>query len=271
MSDRESLVCPGSLECRKPCVAGQEGVGEAVEVRDADGTPSGMKGRHVPACPFLPAFFAEAEFQRKSGRYLFDRGRGNAHDARAMRANQQRNQLRIVGGIWRGRRVSFAPVAGLRPTPDRVRETLFNWLGASVGGARCLDLFAGSGALGLEAASRGAAAVVLVDGDALVVRMLHDQVRALNAPHVRIVQAEAMHYLQGPAEPFDVVFLDPPFGQGLLPVCVRELDARGWLAPSAWVYLEAERGLQLPLPGRWAVHRSKAAGRLGYHLVRRTA
>jgi 16S rRNA (guanine966-N2)-methyltransferase len=187
-----------------------------------------------------------------------------------MRANQQRNQLRIIAGAWRGRKLVFAPVAGLRPTPDRVRETLFNWLGLSVHGARCLDLFAGSGALGLEAASRGAAAVVLVDTDPLVVRTLREQVRVLDARQAHIVQASCERYLQGPAEPFDLVFLDPPYRQGALPGCMELLEQRGWLAPDAWIYLEAERGLEPSLPGNWEPCRSKTSGQVGYHLVRRS-
>jgi 16S rRNA (guanine966-N2)-methyltransferase len=186
-----------------------------------------------------------------------------------MRANQQPNQLRIIAGAWRGRKLVFAPVAGLRPTPDRVRETLFNWLGLSVHGARCLDLFAGSGALGLEAASRAAAAVVLVDADPLVVRTLQEQVRVLDARQVSIVQARCERYLLGPAEPFDLVFLDPPYRQGALPGCMELLDQRGWLAPDAWIYVEAERGLELPLPANWELYRSKTTGQVGYHLVRR--
>jgi 16S rRNA (guanine966-N2)-methyltransferase len=186
-----------------------------------------------------------------------------------MRANQQPNQLRIIAGAWRGRKLVFAPVAGLRPTPDRVRETLFNWLGLSVQGARCLDLFAGSGALGLEAASRGAAEVVLVDTDPLVVRTLQEQVRVLDARQVRIVQASCERYLQGPAEPFNLVFLDPPYRQGALSGCIELLDQRGWLAADAWIYLEAERGLEPPLPDNWEPYRSKTAGQVGCHLVRR--
>ncbi|MGB7931524.1 MAG: 16S rRNA (guanine(966)-N(2))-methyltransferase RsmD [Gammaproteobacteria bacterium] len=187
-----------------------------------------------------------------------------------MRANQQPNQLRIIAGAWRGRKLVFAPVAGLRPTADRVRETLFNWLGLSVHGARCLDLFAGSGALGLEAASRGAAAVVLVDADPLVVRTLQEQVRVLDARQARIVQANCERYLLGPAEPFDLVFLDPPYRQGALPGCMELLEQRGWLASDAWIYLEAERELEFSLPGSWEPYRSKLTGQVGSHLVRRS-
>jgi 16S rRNA (guanine966-N2)-methyltransferase len=187
-----------------------------------------------------------------------------------MRANQQHNQLRIIAGAWRGRKLAFAPVAGLRPTPDRVRETLFNWLGSSVHGARCLDLFSGSGALGLEAASRGAAEVVLVDADPLVARTLHEQVRIMDARQVHIIQARCEHYLIGAAEPFDLVFIDPPYRQGLLPECIGLIEHGGWLASDAWIYLEAERELELPLPRNWEPYRSKTTGQVGYHLVRRS-
>jgi len=186
-----------------------------------------------------------------------------------MRANQQPNRLRIIAGTWRGRKLAFAPVAGLRPTPDRVRETLFNWLGPSVHGARCLDLFAGSGALGLEAASRGAAEVVLVDADPLVARTLRDQVRLLDARQVSVVQADGERYLRGVPGVFDLVFLDPPFHRGMLPACMQLLEQGGWLAPAAWIYIEAERTLEPPLPPGWTVRRSKEAGQVGYRLVRR--
>ena len=186
-----------------------------------------------------------------------------------MRANQPLNQLRIIAGTWRGRKLGFPPVAGLRPTPDRVRETLFNWLGSSVRGARCLDLFAGSGALGLEAASRGAAEVVLVDADPLVARTLREQLRVLDARQVHMVQSNCERYLRGAPEVFDLVFLDPPFHRGMLPACVQLLEQGGWLAPAAWIYIEAERALEPPLPPNWAPYRSKATQQVGYRLVHR--
>ncbi len=185
-----------------------------------------------------------------------------------MKTNQPRYQLRIIAGTWRGRKLGFAPVSGVRPTPDRVRETLFNWLALVVRGARCLDLYAGSGALGLEAASRGAAEVVLVDSDPLVVRTLREQLRLLSADQVRVVEADTGVYLRGPAEPFDVVFLDPPFREQRLSGVIQQLEAGNWLADEAWIYLEAERELELPLPANWELYRSKTAGQVGYHLVR---
>lgn len=186
-----------------------------------------------------------------------------------MNRTPSRNQLRIIAGTWRGRKLGFAPVPGLRPTPDRVRETLFNWLAPVIRAARCLDLYAGSGALGLEAASRGAAEVVLVDSDAQVVRTLQEQLRLLQADQVRVVEADAGVYLRSTARPFDVVFLDPPFREQRLPEAIHRLEAGGWLADEAWVYLEAERGLELSLPANWELYRSKTAGQVDYHLVHR--
>ena len=188
-----------------------------------------------------------------------------------MRPDQQPNQLRIIAGSWRGRKLYFAPVPGLRPTPNRVRETLFNWLQPVIRGARCLDLYAGSGALGIEAASRGAATVVLVDRDSQVVRTLREQLQILKAEQVQLVQADVANWLSGTPQTFDIVFLDPPFGAGLLPASIRQLEAGGWLAPVAWIYVEGEQGLVPELPDNWELYRSKRAGRVGYHLLRRQA
>ena len=187
-----------------------------------------------------------------------------------MKSNQANNQLRIIAGTWRGRKLSFPPVAGLRPTPDRVRETLFNWLDPLIRDQRCLDLFSGSGALGIEAASRGAAEVVLVDDHPRVAETLREQLQLLKAKQVQVVQADVDSYLSGTPQAFDIVFLDPPFREGRLSGCIRQLESRGWLADEAWVYLEVEHGLKLDLPGNWTLHRSKQAGQVDYHLVRRT-
>jgi 16S rRNA (guanine966-N2)-methyltransferase len=123
--------------------------------------------------------------------------------------------------------------------------------------------------LGLEAASRGAAKVVLVDADALVARTLRDQVRLLDARQVSVVQVDGERYLRGAPEVFDLVFLDPPFHRGMLPACMQLLEQGGWLAPAAWIYIEAERTLEPPLPSGWTVQRSKETGQVGYRLVRR--
>jgi 16S rRNA (guanine966-N2)-methyltransferase len=189
----------------------------------------------------------------------------------ARHATQHRGQLRIIAGRWRGRKLALPDVAGVRPTPDRVRETLFNWLAPVLPGARCLDLFAGSGALGLEALSRGAAEVVMIERDPRVVRALEDHARLLQARGLRIVVDDGMRYLDAPAPvAFDIVFLDPPFGQGLLTPCCAKLEAGSWLAPEARIYLEAERSLGVPaVPPAWEVVRSRQAGQVGYHLALR--
>ena len=181
-----------------------------------------------------------------------------------------RNQLRIVGGQWRGRRLGFPNVTGLRPTADRVRETLFNWLQGEVAGSRCLDLFAGSGALGLEAASRGAAEVTLLDRDAKVVRTLKEHCVTLGADNVRVEQADAISWLKKPASPHELVFLDPPFAKSLLEPACRALEDGGWLAPRAWIYLESEQDVgEEDLREGWFLYRSGRSGQAAYHLAGR--
>jgi 16S rRNA (guanine966-N2)-methyltransferase len=184
-----------------------------------------------------------------------------------------RNSVRIIGGAWRGRRVRFPDDAELRPTPDRVRETLFNWLQHAVAGARCLDLFAGSGALGLEALSRGARELVFVEQTAQSAHALEEQLRRLGAAdRGRIVQMGAARYLRTAGEPFDILFLDPPFGSNLLAQFVPEIDAGGWLKPGGLVFLEQERiAGPPPLPAHWELLKSKSAGEVGYHLARASA
>lgn len=179
-----------------------------------------------------------------------------------------RERLRIIGGVWRGRRIDFPHVPGLRPTPDRVRETLFNWLQGCIEGSRCLDLFAGSGALGFEAASRGAGSIVMVDTDVQVVRYLRAQTERLGANEVEIVMRDARSFLATWPSPFDIVFLDPPFTSDLLaPIC-RALDDYGALESGARVYLETAATAALPaMPATWEVLKSQRAGQVGYHLA----
>ena len=186
-----------------------------------------------------------------------------------MNSSQANNRVRIIAGSWRGRKLAFTPAPGLRPTPDRVRETLFNWLDPVIRGRACLDLFAGSGALGIEAASRGAAEVVLVEKQPRVVEGLRGQLALLNASQVKVVQEDVANYLSGPPRTFEIVFLDPPYREGRLAECMHLLETRGWLAAEAWVYLEAEHGLAPDLPENWTLHRSKHAGQVDYHLARR--
>jgi 16S rRNA (guanine966-N2)-methyltransferase len=182
-------------------------------------------------------------------------------------SNQLASQVRIIGGEHRGRRLPFADLPGLRPTGDRIRETLFNWLQPRITGARCLDLFAGSGALGLEAASRGAGQVVMLDTAAAVVRQLEENRRSLELDQVSIIRADALQWLEQDPAPFDVVFLDPPFSANLLgPLCQKL--SQGWLANDALIYLEDEVSRSLPiLPEAWQLLKEKTAGQVRYGLA----
>lgn len=177
-------------------------------------------------------------------------------------ARQRSNTVRIIGGAWRGRRIHFPGAPGLRPTADRRRETLFNWLAFDLEGARCLDLFAGSGALGFEAASRGAASVVMVEASREVAAALAATRDGFKATAVQVVHAQMARYLNRAAQAFDVVFLDPPFAQPRLAedACRRLVDG-GWLAPGAHVYLEVAAHVQRPVvPSDWTLVREKASG-----------
>jgi 16S rRNA (guanine966-N2)-methyltransferase len=178
--------------------------------------------------------------------------------------------LRIIGGAWRGRKIQFPPVEAIRPTPDRVRETVFNWLQQDIAGARCLDLYAGSGALGLEALSRGAAQVVFVDVDPAVGRHLSQALAQLGCDRGQVICSDAVRYLGGVPQPFDIVFLDPPFAERALADACRRLDERGWLRAGGLAYLEDKAAAGVPeLPAGWTMLRSKRAGAVGYHLARR--
>jgi 16S rRNA (guanine966-N2)-methyltransferase len=179
-----------------------------------------------------------------------------------------RGRVRIIGGCWRGRVLAFAEAEGLRPTPDRVRETLFNWLQPRIEGSRCLDLFAGSGALGFEALSRGAASVTLVERSAAGVQQLHEAARQLAANGARILQRDALAFLREPqAAAFDIVFLDPPFHQGLVERAIEALACRGVLSASALVYAESGSDEPAPqIPPAWTLHREKRAGQVAYRL-----
>lgn len=181
------------------------------------------------------------------------------------------SQLRIIAGEWRSRRFSFTEQPGLRPTPDRVRETLFNWLSAHIEGARCLDLFAGSGALTLEALSRGARHVLACDLSREVVHSLRGHLQTLNCDRAEIRQQDALSLLASPPEsPFELAFIDPPFHQDLLLPTCRALEDNGWLTPDALIYTESETPPErLPHPANWQLHRQKKAGQVWYSLWQR--
>ncbi len=180
-----------------------------------------------------------------------------------------RNQFRIIGGRWRGVKLDFPMVEAIRPTPDRVRETLFNWLQPDIANARCLDLFAGSGALGFEALSRGADQVAFVDQESKVCQSIDENLKRLGVSQGQTHCQSAITYLKGRAEPFDLLFLDPPFHQEMVyPIC-QTLEKEHWLKPFAWIYIESEMAVeetQLPSE-KWQVYRRKQAGQVHYTLI----
>lgn len=175
-------------------------------------------------------------------------------------------QIRIIAGQWRGRRLPVQDVAGLRPTTDRQKETLFNWLQGELDGAKVLDLFAGAGGLGFEALSRYAQTLVAVERDKKVAAQLKKNGETLGA-NLKVVAGDAIHFLKQPADTFDLVFIDPPFRKGLVQPTLDLLSP--WLAPSAWVYLETESELPMPqLPANWELYRDKVAGQSHSYLFR---
>lgn len=186
---------------------------------------------------------------------------------RARPGGKTTNELRIIGGQWRGRKLKFPSVDGLRPTPDRVRETLFNWLAPWIAGAHCADLFAGSGALGFEALSRGAASVTWLDTAQVVTQQLRDNLGLLNA-RGNVQQLSALEWLQQSSQQrFDVVFVDPPFASDLMQPAIEQLAASAHLAADAWVYIETARDAAAPVvPAQWSLHREKHAGQVSYRL-----
>ena len=177
-------------------------------------------------------------------------------------------KVRIIGGRWRGTRLSVPSSAGLRPSSDRVRETLFNWLQPMLPGARVLDLFAGTGALGLEAVSRGATKAVLVERDAMLAQSLRETSARLSAhDQVEVVQAEAVAWLQRqPAGSFDLAFVDPPFGAELWQSALAALLPQ--LAPGAWLYVESPVEITPPLPPGWVLHREGRTREVRFALYR---
>ena len=177
-------------------------------------------------------------------------------------------KLRIIGGSWRGRNLLFAECPAIRPTPDRVRETLFNWLQGTIRGARCLDLFAGSGALGLEALSRGAAQVDFVEQDRSSAQSIQQHLELLQAEGGRVQRGDALRFLgRVDLAAYDLIFLDPPFGKGVLEQVVAELQ-QATLAPELQLYIEVEKGLKtVPLPDGWEITRSGDAGQVRYLLA----
>jgi 16S rRNA (guanine966-N2)-methyltransferase len=182
----------------------------------------------------------------------------------------QSRVIRVIGGSMRGRRWRFPDVPDIRPTPDRVRETLFNWIGPRIVGSRCLDLFAGSGALGIESLSRGASLAVFVEQNAAIARALSVLMTEWNVQGAKVERADAFSFLRGSPQPFDIVFLDPPFTAGLLTPAAAALEQGGWLGPNALLYVECPARETAPsLPPAWVELKAKQAGEVGYHLFAR--
>lgn len=179
--------------------------------------------------------------------------------------------VRIVGGDLRGSKLAVADRDGLRPTPDRVRETLFNWLAPTIAGARCLDLFAGTGALGIEAISRGAAHCSFVERDRELAQALRGNLARLRVETAEVIEADALDWLAKRGAAFDVVFLDPPFARDLWKPVALALEQGGGLRDGAFIYVESPLDAAFALPANWALHREGRAGAVRYALYRRTA
>jgi 16S rRNA (guanine966-N2)-methyltransferase len=175
--------------------------------------------------------------------------------------HSNKGKIRIIAGEYRGRRIAVPDRPGLRPTPDRVRETLFNWLGQSLDGRSCLDLFAGSGALGFEAASRGAVRVVMVEQDKKAFGVLERSKELMGARRVELVLDDAFAYLKRTRDRFDVVFLDPPFGQNALPAVFRQLKP----LPGMLAYVEAHE--PFAAGAGWQELKRARAGQVSYQLM----
>ncbi len=190
---------------------------------------------------------------------------------KVMPSTYNQGQVRVIAGRWRSRKIAVPDLKGLRPTSDRTRETLFNWLAPIIQEAHCLDLFAGSGILGFEALSRGASHVTFVDNEAVVIKHLQQTLIQLEA-EAEILQLNATKEFISDGKPFDIVFLDPPFNQNLLEPTCSWLEQSDLLAQSTYIYIEAERGLtQLPTPENWHTIRKKVIGQVSYYLVWREA
>lgn len=181
------------------------------------------------------------------------------------------NTVRIIGGQWRGRKITFPDLPGLRPTPDRVRETVFNWLAPHLLGAHCLDMFAGSGVLGFEALSRGARQVVMIDHASIIIQQLRSHAQQLQIDPATLILIPAVFpdpELLSHREPFDIIFMDPPYHQNFIQPCCDFLIKQKLIKPNTLIFIETERDLDpLPIPAEWRIKRSKMAGQVRYYFV----
>lgn len=181
-------------------------------------------------------------------------------------------QIRIIGGKWRGRKLPVLNSIGLRPTTNRIKETVFNWLAPYLSGSRCLDCYAGSGSLGFEAVSLGAVHATLIERNRLLYNQLIANCKQLESPSLTIINNDTLHYLAIPAaQPFDIIFIDPPFAENLINKTATFLEKNHWLAENSLIYIEkASCGDPLTLPTNWLCYREKTAGQVRYQLYRRT-
>lgn len=183
--------------------------------------------------------------------------------------NPSTNSVRIIGGQWRNRRLAFADVPGLRPSGDRIRETLFNWLAPVLPGTSVLDLYAGSGALGIEAVSRGASHACLVECHAAAAKQLHASVAQLGAENISVYQQTAEQFLDGCPQQFDIVLLDPPFEHGLSPTVFETLQTGAICQPETWMYWESDKASHCPFQTPWQPYRQKTTGNVRFELWHR--
>lgn len=185
--------------------------------------------------------------------------------------NRQRQTLRIIGGKWRGRKLAFQAAPGLRPTGDRIRETLFNWLAGPIHQARCLDAFAGSGILGIEALSRGATHCDFVDTSAMATRQIQQHLQTLDAANLGQCHTRAVIEIiaELPDHSIDIVFLDPPFADNLLADTSAALETSGVLRDDALIYVEHDRKQTPAFPSNWTLEKDKCTGNVRYALLRR--
>ncbi|MGR5147574.1 16S rRNA (guanine(966)-N(2))-methyltransferase RsmD [Photobacterium alginatilyticum] len=196
--------------------------------------------------------------------------RRRQQSGRNMPNNRREGFVRIISGRWRGRKLPVHDVEGLRPTADRVKETVFNWLAQDLYEANCLDLFTGSGSLSFEALSRGAQSVTMLELDKKAAEQLEKNRQTVGADNAHIHNTDSLAYLSKPGTPYDIVFIDPPFRKNLLQEVIALLENNGWLAPRAIIYIEAEKELGDPdTPPHWHLHKEKTAGQVSYRLYER--
>jgi len=185
---------------------------------------------------------------------------------RTIKKPNKNGQFRVIGGQWKGRKLKFIEVEGLRPSLDRVRETLFNWLQSNIHGARCLDLFAGSGAIGIEALSRGASHLDFVELNKKAVRQLETNLGLLDADDGNVIHQDAKQFLDKIDQAYDIIFIDPPFHKGIAQEILSKLAQTNLLKEGALIYLEMEQNLEVDISQSWELLKDKKAGQLQYRL-----